>query len=215
MITSDTPLVCCWVWAAVWTYRGVLEDDTRAWVAAGLIGALGVLAKYSFLAFPASVLVFLLLSPQHRRQLVRARVLVDVAGLRGLGLAPILVWNAQHGWAGAGQLADRVGLSSRANWASIWPVLSFLGGEAAALGVIWWVAGLAAIGGTLARVARSAALRGMSRRCGSTRLPQEIARGSSIFSACGESSGPPAWPPACSAKPRRTGWCPGMSRSWS
>lgn len=71
VITSDTPLVCCWAWAAVWAYRGILRDQTRPWVFAGLIGALGVLAKYSFLAFPASVGVFLMLSPAHRRQLVR------------------------------------------------------------------------------------------------------------------------------------------------
>jgi len=154
VITSDTPLICCWAWAAVWAYRGVLRDDTRAWVAAGSIGAVGVLAKYSFLALPASVGLFLVLSPPHRRQLARPGFWTMSLVSAGLGLAPILIWNAQHGWAGAGQLADRVGLSSRANWASIWPVLSFLGGETAALGGIWWVAGLVAIGGTLTRVAR-------------------------------------------------------------
>jgi len=154
VITCDTPLVCCWAWAAVWTYRGVLRDETRAWVVAGVIGALGVLAKYSFLTFPASAGFFLVLSPAHRRQLARPGFWAMSLISAGLGLAPILVWNAQHGWAGAGQLADRVGLSSRATWGSIWPVLSFLGGEVAALGGIWWVAGLLAIGGALARVAR-------------------------------------------------------------
>jgi hypothetical protein len=152
VITCDTPLVCCWAWAAVWTYRGLLRDDTRAWVAAGAIGALGVLAKYSFLAFPASVGLFLVLSSMHRRQLAQpgfwAMSLISAGG----GLTPILFWNAQHGWAGAGQLADRVGLSSRATWASIWPVLSFLGGEAAALGGIWYVAGVASIAAAFARV---------------------------------------------------------------
>ena len=145
VITSDTPLVCCWAWAAVWAYRGVLWDDARAWVAAGSIGAIGVLAKYSFLALPASVGLFLVLSPPHRRLLARPGFWTMSLICAGLGLGPILIWNAQHSWAGAGQLADRVGLSSRANWCSIWPVLSFLGGEAAALGGIWWVAGVAAI----------------------------------------------------------------------
>ncbi len=133
--TSDTPLVCCWVWAAVWIYRAVQADDLRAWLAAGAIGALGVLAKYSFLALPASVGLFLLLSPAHRRQLWRPGFWLMSLLTCGLGLAPIFVWNARHGWAGANQLADRVGLSSRATWAGIWPVLSFLGGEVVALGV--------------------------------------------------------------------------------
>ena len=125
IVTSDTPLVCCWAWAAVWTYRAVQKDDLRAWLAAGAIGAIGVLAKYSFLAFPASVGLFLLVSPAHRRQLRRPGFwLMSLIG-GGLGLLPIFIWNAQHGWAGANQLADRVGLSSRASWASIWPVSAF------------------------------------------------------------------------------------------
>jgi hypothetical protein len=154
IITCDTPLVCCWTWAAVWAYRAVLRDDLRAWIAAGVIGALGVLAKYSCLAFPASVGLFLLLSPPHRRQLARPGFWMMTLVTVVLGLAPILVWNAQHGWAGAGQLADRVGLSSRARWASIWPVLRFLGGEPLALGVFWWVPGFTALCGAIAAVAR-------------------------------------------------------------
>jgi 4-amino-4-deoxy-L-arabinose transferase-like glycosyltransferase len=161
VITCDTPLVCCWVWAAVWTYRGMQRDETRWWVAAGAIGALGVLVKYSLLAFPASVGLFLVLSPPHRRQLARPGFWAMSLLTAILGLAPILVWNAQHGWAGAGQLADRVGFSGRAHWASIGPVLTFLGGEAAALGGIWWIAGFPAIGGAFAGLATSG--RGLNR----------------------------------------------------
>jgi hypothetical protein len=145
LITSDTPLVCCWTWAAVWVYRALRIDHLGGWIAAGLVGALGVLAKYSVLAFPASVGLFLLLSPAHRRQLIRPGFWIMSTLCVGLGLASVLVWNAQHGWAGAGQLADRVGLSDRASWGSIWPVLGFLGGEAAVLGGVWWVAGATAI----------------------------------------------------------------------
>jgi hypothetical protein len=72
-----------------------------------------------------------------------------------LGMLPIVVWNAQHGWAGANQLADRVGLSSRAIWLTFWPVLSFLGGEAIALGVIWWIVGLGALLGILTTLLHS------------------------------------------------------------
>jgi Dolichyl-phosphate-mannose-protein mannosyltransferase len=152
VITSDTPLVCCWTWAAVWTYRGARSDDLRSWVAAGLIGALGVWAKYSFLAFPASVGLFLLISKAHRSHLLRPGFWTMVLLCLGMGLAPILIWNFRHGWAGAGQLADRVGLSSRATWASIGPVLTFLGGDAAALGGVWWIAGIAAVVAAIARV---------------------------------------------------------------
>src|SRR5947208_552669 len=55
LMTVDTPLVCCWTWAAVWAYRGIARDDPRAWVTAGAFGALGMLTKATMLAFPASV----------------------------------------------------------------------------------------------------------------------------------------------------------------
>ena len=151
IITSDTPLVCCWTWAAVWTLRAIRSDDLRRWILVGVIGALGVLAKYSVLAFPASVGLFLLLSPRHRGLLLRPGFWAMAALCVGLGLAPIVIWNVQHGWASAGQLADRVGLSDRATWGSVWPVLSFLGGEAAVLGGVWWVAGIAALVGAAPR----------------------------------------------------------------
>jgi hypothetical protein len=152
VITSDTPLVCCWTWAAVWTYRGARSDELRAWIVAGLIGALGVWAKYSFLAFPASVGLFLLISRAHRRHLVRPGFWTMTLLCLGIGLGPIFIWNFRHGWAGADQLADRVGLSSRATWAGIWPVLTFLGGDVAALGGVWWIAGIAAALAAIARV---------------------------------------------------------------
>jgi hypothetical protein len=156
IITSDTPLVCCWAWAAVWAYRALVGDDLRAWAAAGVIGATGVLAKYSMLALPASVGLFLILSSGHRRQLAKPGFWLMCLLCAGLGLAPVVIWNTQHAWAGGSQLADRVGLSSRAVWANPGPVLTFVGGEAAALGGIWWIAGIAAVAATILERVRAA-----------------------------------------------------------
>jgi 4-amino-4-deoxy-L-arabinose transferase-like glycosyltransferase len=180
LITSDTPLVCCWTWAAVWAYRAVLSQETRTWIAAGLIGALGVWAKYSFLAFLASVGLFLIVSPAYRQQLGRIGFWAMSLLCVGLGLAPILIWNANHGWAGAGQLADRVGLSSRATWASIWPVLTFLGGDFAALGGIWWVAGMVAVAGALIPMIQHA----RSSKTGKTEEPGAGTRTGLIYLLC-------------------------------
>ncbi len=98
--TSDTPLVCCWAWASVWAYRAAQEDDLRAWLLTGVIGAVGVLAKYSFLAFPASVGLFLLLNASQRVQLRRPGFWLMAMITGGVGLMPIIVWNcaARLGW---------------------------------------------------------------------------------------------------------------------
>jgi hypothetical protein len=129
-------------------------DKRRAWIAAGVIGALGVLAKYTMLAFPAAVGLFLVLNSRHRRQLSKAGYWLMSSLCMILGLAPIVFWNARHDWVAFGQLADRVGLSSRSTWGGIKPVLVFLGGDFAALGGVWWIAGTFALGHTLIAVTR-------------------------------------------------------------
>ncbi len=215
LITSDTPLVCCWTWAAVFAFRAIRNDEFGGWISAGILGALGVLAKYSVLAFPASVGLFLLLSPAHRRQLLRPGFWTMSLLCVGLGLSSVLVWNAQHGWAGAGQLADRVGLSDRASWGSIWPVLNFLGGEAAVLGGFWWLVGVSVIVAgfrTFLGLRKPRADRRMSRRSKSRHVRTRPAP-STCF-ASGESPGSPAWRPASWERPRPTGWSRAMS-PWS
>jgi hypothetical protein len=155
LITCDTPLVCCWTWTAVWSLRGLRSDDTRPWLLAGLCGALGVLAKYTALALPAAIGAFLVFCPWQRRQLARPGFWAMSTLCVVLGMAPIVAWNALHDWVGFGQLADRVGFSDRSTWGRIGPVLAFLGGDAAALGVVWWVAGLRAVGNALPRIGAS------------------------------------------------------------
>jgi hypothetical protein len=152
VITSDTPLVCCWTWGAVWALRAIRSDDLRLWALAGVLAALGVLAKYTVLALPASIGLYLLLSPRDRRHLTGPGFWMMTALCVGLGLGPIVAWNASHGWAGAGQLADRLGLSDRSTWGGLWPVLGFLGGEVAVLGGVWWIAGIAELVGALRAV---------------------------------------------------------------
>jgi hypothetical protein len=155
LMTCDTPLMCLWTWSAVWVYRALHSDMPRAWVVAGLLGALGVLAKYTMLAFPAAVGLFLSLSAPHRRQLTRPWFWVMCLLTVVLGLAPIVAWNARHDWVAYGQLAGRMGLSSPANWGSVGSVLAFFGGDIAALGGIWWIAGLVALLATFSRVVGS------------------------------------------------------------
>jgi hypothetical protein len=145
LATCDTPLVCCWTWAAVWSLRGTQSESVRPWLLAGCLAALGVMAKYTALAFPAAVGMFLLLSAPDRRHLSRPGFWAMTGICVGLGLAPILVWNARHNWAGLSQLVDRVGLSARGTWGKTGPILAFLGGDIGALGLIWWVAGVPAV----------------------------------------------------------------------
>ena len=150
LMTIDTPLVCCWTWAAVWSFRAIEGEKARGWVFAGLITAVGVATKYTMLAFPASVALFLLI--HQRRALLRPGFRLLAVGC-ALGMAPIVYWNAYHGWAAANQMSDRLGLTSSWNWGSVLPLFTFLGGDFLVMG-FWWPIGVFALGQASRQVVR-------------------------------------------------------------
>jgi hypothetical protein len=139
VMTDDAPFVCFWTWAAVFAFRAIEQDSTRAWLYAGAMACLGVLSKYTMLAFPAGVGICLAATPRGRRQFARPGSWA-MALLCALGLAPIVIWNLQHNWVGMGHLAGRIGLS-RSGSTGAAAVLKFLGAEVAVLGAVWWFVG--------------------------------------------------------------------------
>jgi hypothetical protein len=143
IMTDDVPFVCCWVWAAVWTHAALQNGSLRAWICAGLVSFLGVLSKYTMLAFPISVGLFLLISRKHRGQLAGPGFWV-LALLCASGMVPIVAWNVTHEWVAMRHLAGRVGLTN-ASWSGLATTLRFLGCEAAVLGGLWWLIGLGAL----------------------------------------------------------------------
>lgn len=144
LMTIDTPLLCCWTWAALWSYRAIADGRRAGWLYAGVLGALGVLAKYTMLAFPASVGVYLLMSRDHRRELIRPGFWL-MGAICGLGMVPIVAWNSAHAGVASHQMADRVGILTPWRWGQTRLLLGFLGGEVAVWGVIWWAVAALAI----------------------------------------------------------------------
>ncbi len=154
LMTDDAPLVCAWVWASYFCWRAIARQELNSWIIGGGLGALGVLAKYSMLAFPASVGLFLLLSAQHRIELRRPGYWL-MAILTVSGLVPIIGWNLSHDWVALAHLTDRVGLGSDWNTEHLWRILGFLGGEIAVLGGIWWLIGVFGLATAIRRIWRS------------------------------------------------------------
>jgi 4-amino-4-deoxy-L-arabinose transferase-like glycosyltransferase len=124
MMTIDSPYLCCWAWACVFAQSAsasaseggtgvspvwllgparrrshLMNSHLMSWVAAGLIAALGILAKYTMLLFPVCVGLYLLTSPDRRHELRRGGFWL-MCGLAALGLVPIVVWNITHDWIG-------------------------------------------------------------------------------------------------------------------
>jgi len=97
LMTIDSPYTCCWGWALVLGHRAIFRGSSWAWPAAGLVAALGILAKFNMLLWVPSVGLFLLTSREHRPLLFRRGFWV-MALLASLGCLPILVWNLQNDW---------------------------------------------------------------------------------------------------------------------
>ncbi len=96
--TIDSPLLLCWT-AALLAFWLVLEkpESLPRWLALTLVIGIGTLAKQMMLAFPGMMLLFALCSASDRALLKRPAFWLCILG--GLCfLAPVLWWNARHGW---------------------------------------------------------------------------------------------------------------------
>jgi hypothetical protein len=123
--TIDGPFLACWVWAAVAGFR-------KRWVFAGLLVAVGTLAKPTMLLFPACVLLLAVLRPEWR-----SRRVGWFFGLSLFGLVPQIAWNAAHDWVSVRHLFAHAGNGGEA--APWYSPLAFVGGQFALLLGVWFV----------------------------------------------------------------------------
>jgi 4-amino-4-deoxy-L-arabinose transferase-like glycosyltransferase len=143
-MTPDTPLIVFWV-AALWAV-GRAQATRRGgwWLAAGLFGGLALASKYTAALLGIGLLAWLVLHPGARSWLRRWQVWAGGA-LAALAFAPVLAWNAAHGWASFAKQGGRA-----ADGAGAWTFRylgELLGGQlalATPLVALMMVAGLAA-----------------------------------------------------------------------
>lgn len=134
-VLPDGPLIAA-LMGAVFCLVAALPAQGRAawgwWLGTGLCAGLALFSKYSAALSIAGAAVFLLTEPGGRRWLLRPHPYV--AGLLGLAVfSPVLVWNAEHGWASLLFQAGRAGGSRLHPFGP----LSTLAGEA--LFILPWI----------------------------------------------------------------------------
>lgn len=137
LMTIDSPYTCCWGWALVLGHRAIFKGSAWAWPAAGLVVGLGILAKYTMLLWVASLGLFLLTSPEHRRLLRRPGPWI-LAGIAAACCVPILVWNMRHDWVSGRHVSGQAGLGQGLSLLWLGP-LEYLAVQAGLLLVFWFV----------------------------------------------------------------------------
>ncbi len=129
--TIDSPVLACWAWATVAVQR-------KRFGFAGVLIAVGVLAKLTMLLFPVCVLGWMLFHPAMRTKRFGLLILGGA-----IGLIPILGWNATNDWTSFRHL---LGHSENGGLPTPWySSLAFLGGQVGLLLGFWFVAWALAI----------------------------------------------------------------------
>lgn len=147
LMTIDAPFACCWGWALVLVHQAVFRRCAWAWVAAGVLVGLGILAKYTMIVWVPSVALFLLTSREQRGLLFRPGFWV-MCGVAALCCVPILVWNAQHDWVSfwhvvrLSKVGEAMSDGPAVRW---WGPLNYLGTQCALLLVFWFLAWVGAM----------------------------------------------------------------------
>jgi 4-amino-4-deoxy-L-arabinose transferase-like glycosyltransferase len=97
-VLPDGPLTASLLAAALCLIRALEGRDTRWWLATGLMAGLALLSKYSAGLIIAGAFAAMAFTPRWRPWLAKPQPWF--AGAVAVALfAPVLIWNAEHGWA--------------------------------------------------------------------------------------------------------------------
>ncbi len=98
LMTPDAPLVAAWAASLYFLERALIANRYRAWWLAGICLGLGMISKYTIAVLAPVTAAFMLWDSPSRHWW--RRIDPYVAALLALAIfSPVLIWNAQHGWA--------------------------------------------------------------------------------------------------------------------
>lgn len=97
VIATDVVLLLVWTAAMLFFHRAISDNRWVDWLIAGALGGVGLLAKYNFVLFLPSALLFLSVSAAHCHHLRNPKLYAAV-GLAAAVFLPHILWNAAHGW---------------------------------------------------------------------------------------------------------------------
>lgn len=98
LATPDSPVLVMTCFLLLSLSKIDETEDGRWWLAAGIAFGVGMFSKYSMLFFALGILIWIVCIPRLRRCLLTQWPWLG--GLLALAIfSPVLVWNAQHGWA--------------------------------------------------------------------------------------------------------------------
>jgi len=111
IITPDTPSVLFYGLVILGLAELDRSGNANWWLAVGLFAGFGLLSKYTNLFAGVSVFLWVLAVPANRRWLRTPQFWIGGV-IAALMSAPVLVWNAQNGWASFAKQFGRAGAAA-------------------------------------------------------------------------------------------------------
>ena len=113
LMTVDSPLVLCWMWAVIAGWRAAQPDGrTRDWLVVGLAMGLGFLCKYTAACQLVCWAVFFAFWRPARAHLRRPGPWLAVLVFLVCTL-PVVIWNTQHRWVAFDEMAANASLHNQ------------------------------------------------------------------------------------------------------
>ena len=106
-MTPDTPLLFFWT-ATLWAVARARTGNAAWWIAAGALGGCALASKYTGALLGAGLLLWLAGTREGRAWLGRWQPWAGAAAAL-LVFAPVVAWNAAHGWASFAKQGGRTG----------------------------------------------------------------------------------------------------------
>jgi dolichol-phosphate mannosyltransferase len=98
LYSTDTSLLTAGTLAGYLFYRAVEKNDRPAWTGTGICFAIILASKFLGAPLIAACGLYLLIHPEARKHLRTPGPYIAFA-VSLLGLVPVILWNAEHGWA--------------------------------------------------------------------------------------------------------------------
>ena len=113
-VSTDAPLLFCWALGMLLLWHARQQGTVKQWVGIGVVCGLGLMSKYTMLAFVGSAFLVLLADADGRRQLPRPGPWIGALVALAI-LTPNLWWNWQHDFPTLRHTAEitRIGVGER------------------------------------------------------------------------------------------------------
>jgi hypothetical protein len=96
--TPDVPLLLFWTLSIIALYQAIFQNKKGFWLLAGVLMGLAFNSKYTAVFLPAGLLMYLVLSPVHRKLLLSFWPWLSLL-LFAIMTLPVIIWNYNHGFA--------------------------------------------------------------------------------------------------------------------